>query len=171
MSIHSFYTWGTQGPEQAPGFPVQRSSQQIILSPAISRTAPGRQEDKGGAKGIIAEAREVFPSHPSTRFKGRSEMQSGEKGLEVSRRRCVCHVSEGGVRRVGLGLGGQLPCLNSELWVFLSCAMAQRCLQEQDCLSYHSSLLGSSLTSLACLPPKETGCPVGSSFPECQLVT
>lgn len=49
--------------------------------------------------------------------------------------------SEGGSEEAGLSQGGQLSCLNVKLWVLLFCEMAQRCLQEQDCLSYQSFYL------------------------------
>lgn len=132
---------------------VQRSSQYIGLSP------PASTAHKGGEKGIIIKAREVFSSCPSTQFKWRSDTLSGEKDLEPEQRRTYVP-SEGGVRRAGLSLGGQLSCLNSKLWGFLFCEMAQRCLQEQDCLSYHLSLPGSPLTSLAALPLRGTGRPL-----------
>lgn len=63
-----------------------------------------------------------------------------ERLIQKGRRIYVCRVKEGS-KEAGLSQGGQLSCLNVKLWVLLFCEMAQRCLQEQDCLSYQSFYL------------------------------
>lgn len=60
--------------------------------------------------------------------------------MQKGRRIYVCRVKEGS-EEAGLSQGGQLSCLKVKLWVLLFCEMAQRCLQEQDCLSYQSFYL------------------------------
>lgn len=57
-------------------------------------------------------------------------------------------MSEAGGPGLGLGLGGPSSPESGAVASLLD-ATAQRCLQEQDCLGYRFSLLGSSLTSLA----------------------
>lgn len=76
-----------------------------------------------------------------------------------------------GSGEAGIGQGGQHSSLNFKLWVFLFCEMAQRCLQEQACLSYQCFYL----EPLWCHWPyflwRKQVAPLDSSFLDCQLVT